>query len=102
MALDQSAFAYLKPTDRQMGDMGDARIAFAELAQKLSILLPDGPDKTHVLRVLRDAAMWANVAITRHADGAPRVEVIDDIGGPDKPRYPADHPAPSDLGSVPL
>ena len=30
------------------------------------------PDKTYVLRKLREVAMWANVSLTRHADGAPR------------------------------
>lgn len=34
--------------------------------------LPDGPDKTYVLRQLRDCAMWANIAITRYPDGSPR------------------------------
>jgi hypothetical protein len=33
--------------------------------------LPPEPDKTYVLRQLRDRAMWANVAITRQPDGTP-------------------------------
>lgn len=72
MTLDDSTFDYLKPTDEQMGIMTDTRAAFAELANSLEELLPDGPDKTHVMRMLRTAGMWANVAITRQPDGAPR------------------------------
>ena len=34
--------------------------------------LPDGPDKTFVIRAHRSNAMWANVAITRLPDGTPR------------------------------
>jgi hypothetical protein len=38
----------------------------------LEALLPDGPDKTFVIRAHRSNAMWANVAITRLPDGTPR------------------------------
>jgi hypothetical protein len=38
----------------------------------LENVLPDGPDKTYVLRKVREIGMWANVAITREADGKPR------------------------------
>ena len=34
--------------------------------------LPDGPDKTFALRNHRTTAMWANIAVTREADGSPR------------------------------
>lgn len=34
--------------------------------------MPDGPDKTFVIRNHRSNAMWANVAITRQPDGSPR------------------------------
>ena len=34
--------------------------------------LPDGPDKTFVIRAHRSTAMWAKVAITRLPDGTPR------------------------------
>jgi hypothetical protein len=72
MSLHPSTFEYLKPTDAQLSAMAVCRAAFAELASVLDAQLPDGPDKTFVLRRLRDAAMWANVAITRQPDGAPR------------------------------
>ena len=46
--------------------------AAAVYAGALDKELPDGPDKTYVLRAHRSNAMWCNVAITRHPDGAPR------------------------------
>ena len=52
--------------------MEQARSAFAELAVELYNIIPDGPDKTYLLRQLRDCGMWANVAITRNPDGSPR------------------------------
>ena len=67
-----SAFEYLNPTDEQKADMNQLRLAAKEYADVLNDVLHDGPDKTYVLRKLREVAMWANVAITRHADGSPR------------------------------
>jgi hypothetical protein len=73
MTLAASTFELVTPKQNdQVPRMAMAREAFAELAAKLNGLLPEGPDKTHVLRVVRDAAMWANVAITRQPDGSPR------------------------------
>ena len=72
MSLHESTFQYLAPTPDQTEDMKDVRALFSDLADKLDSILPDGPDKTHIFRVLRTAAMWANVTITRQPDGAPR------------------------------
>jgi len=91
---DPLLFDYLKPTERQMAQMAALRSAARMYFIVLERSLPDGPDKTYTLRKLREVAMWANVAITRQADGTPRTD--DDI------TYPSDHPAPGDLGSVPL
>lgn len=71
--LHPSTFEYLKPTDGQMEAMGDARLAASIYARCLNELVPDGPDKTYLLRKLREVAMWVNVAITRHPDGSPRI-----------------------------
>lgn len=71
MSLHPTTFEYLKPTDEQIAQMAIVRAA-ANYAAVLDANLPDGPDKTFVLRAHRSNAMWANVAITRHADGAPR------------------------------
>lgn len=72
--LHPSTFEYLKPTDHQLKIMAELRAAAAEYAAVLDALLPDGPDKSFALRAHRSNAMWANVAVTRHADGTPREE----------------------------
>lgn len=72
MTLHPTTFEYLKPTDAQVETMAKVRKASADYAAELDRLLPDGPDKTFVIRAHRSNAMWANVAITRQADGAPR------------------------------
>lgn len=72
MTLHESTFEYLKPTDEQLGTMATIRNASGAYATILDGLLPDGPDKTYILRELRTLAMWANVTITRNADGSPR------------------------------
>jgi len=41
-------------------------------AETLEELLPAGPDKTYVMRKLREVAMWANIALTRNPDGTPK------------------------------
>lgn len=72
MHLHESTFEYLKPTADQITAMATVRQAAAVYAKVLAENLPDGPDKTFVLRAHRSNAMWANVAITREADGTPR------------------------------
>lgn len=72
MTLHESTFAYLKPTDRQMDTMQGVRDDFRRLTSSLQQALPDGPDKTYVIRLIRTAAMWSHVAITRQPDGSPR------------------------------
>lgn len=70
--LHDSTFEYLKPTDDQLQRMAFTRNAFATFIADIDGHIPPGPDKTYLLRQLRTCAMWANVAITRHPDGAPR------------------------------
>lgn len=72
MALHPATFDYLAATERQRKTMEAARAAAKICADTFDDLLPDGPDKTYTLRKLREVAMWANVAITRQPDGAPR------------------------------
>ncbi len=72
MTLHESTFAYLQPTEQQIATMGTLRIGAAQYAALLDQLLPDGPDKTYILRRVRETAMWVNVAVTREADGTPR------------------------------
>lgn len=70
--LHESTFEYLKPTDAQLELMSDVRQDFKEFTKGIEENLPEGPDKTYVIRKLRECAMWANIAITRNADGSPR------------------------------
>lgn len=70
--MHDSTFQYLKPTEKQLGDMEIARKASSVYALTLETLVPDGPDKTYLIRKLREVAMWVNIAITRNPDGSPR------------------------------
>lgn len=72
MVLHKTTFQYLRPTEAQLGQMEAARTAASAYAIELEAILPDGPDKTYVLRKLREVAMWANIAITRNPDGSPK------------------------------
>lgn len=67
-----STYEYLKPTDDQIARMTRVRAAAKAYGDILDAELPDGPDKTFVIRNHRSNAMWVNVAITRNPDGTPR------------------------------
>ena len=70
--MHESTFEYLKPTDQQLEILNDVRSEFKDFQKSLDELLPEGPDKTYIMRKLREIAMWANVSITRKEDGSPR------------------------------
>lgn len=74
MSLNLEAFNYLQPTDAQIVTMADLRQRASVYMQAIEAAVPDGPDKTYLLRKLREVAMWANVAVTRQPDGTPRTE----------------------------
>jgi hypothetical protein len=76
MALHKDAFSYLRPTDRQVDMMDELRGGATQYAKLIDIAVPDGPDKTYILRKLREVAMWVNVAITRTTDGSPRSDMF--------------------------
>lgn len=67
-----STYEYLKPTDEQVAKMARVRAAAKVFSDVLETELPEGPDKTYVVRGHRANAMWANIAITRLPDGTPR------------------------------
>lgn len=69
-----STFKYLAPTENQLHTMEMLRSTTADYAANLEDNIPDGPDKTYIMRKLRELAMWINVAITRNPDGSPRSE----------------------------
>ena len=70
--MHSSTYEYLKPSDEQKSQMAEVRAAAAAYSAVLERVLPEGPDKTFVIRNHRSNAMWANVAITRLPDGTPR------------------------------
>lgn len=72
LALHKSTFQYLQPTEDQKADMQRLRDASENYAKEIIGVVPNGPDKTYILRRLREVAMWVNIAITRNADGSPR------------------------------
>jgi hypothetical protein len=65
-------FEYLKPSPAQIEQMAIVRKAAKDYCDILEQYVPEGPDKTFLIRAHRSNAMWANVAITRLADGTPR------------------------------
>lgn len=67
-----STFEYLKPSELEMEAMSAMRQAAKDYAAMVDAFVHEGPDKTYVMRKLREVAMWVNVAITRQADGSPR------------------------------
>jgi hypothetical protein len=71
MPLHYSTFQYIKPTDEQMLTMAKARDETAKYADFLEENLESGPDKTYIMRKLREVAMWVNICITRDSNGKP-------------------------------
>lgn len=72
--LHPNTFYNVTPTAIQSATMFDLREATRDYADFVSANLPDGADKTYILRRIRETAMWINVAVTREADGTPRSE----------------------------
>jgi len=72
MSLHPSTFEYLKPTEQQLDQMASLRAAARDYAEHLNFSLPEGPDKTYILRRVRETAMWVNICLTRLPDGTPR------------------------------
>ena len=70
--MHDSAFQYLTPTEEQKKSMQWVRDAALEFYNVLEAAVPNGPDKSYLVRKFREVAMWANVAITRGPDGEPR------------------------------
>lgn len=67
-----STYEYLKPSAEMLEKMACVRAAAKAYSEILEAELPDGPDKTFIIRAHRSNAMWANVSITRLPDGTPR------------------------------
>ena len=72
MMMHPTTYEYLQPTEVQIQQMARVRAAAKVFNDVLEKELPEGPDKTYVIRIHRTNAMWANVSITRLPDGTPR------------------------------
>lgn len=72
MTLHDETFNYITPSQEQLAQMRQARKAAAEYAKTIDQIVPEGPDKTYLLRKLREVSMWVNITITRQPDGTPR------------------------------
>ncbi len=70
--MHSTTFEYLKPSDAQVEQMAKVREAAAVYAAAILVNVPEGPDRTYLMRKHREVAMWANIAITRNPDGSPR------------------------------
>lgn len=70
--MHKSTYQYLKPSQEMLDKMSTVREAARVYSECLEANLPDGPDKTFIIRNHRSNAMWVNVAITRQPDGTPR------------------------------
>lgn len=72
MSMHPSTYEYLQPTEAQIATMARVRAAAKAFNDVLDAELPDGPDKTFVIRAHRSNVMWANICVTRLPDGTPR------------------------------
>lgn len=72
LTLHPSTFEYLKPTTGQLEIMDELHRATVHYASLLDSALDNGPDKTYILRRVRETAFWINVALTRNSDGSPK------------------------------
>jgi hypothetical protein len=70
--MDATTYEYLMPSEEQKTAMEAMRAAAKVYQAAIDAYVPDGPDKTFLIRSHRTTAMWANVAITRQPDGSPR------------------------------
>jgi hypothetical protein len=55
--MHSSTFEHLTPTDDQIEAMAKVRTAFAECAGHILVHVPEGPDRTYLLRKLRECGV---------------------------------------------
>ena len=70
--MDPATYEFLQPTEAQQEKIQRIRNAIRGLSEFLEQELPEGPDRTYLIRKLREVAMWANITITRDQYGVPR------------------------------
>lgn len=69
---DPDVFQYLKPTSAQQQDMDIIGQAAKDFVDAVHATVPEGPDRTYVIRKFRECVMWANTSIVKMPDGSPR------------------------------
>jgi len=70
--MHEDVFKHLDPKPEQLDKLKriqDASKAYAEVLEKE---VEDGPDRTYLMRNVRQVDMWAHEAVTRRSDGTPR------------------------------
>ena len=77
MSLHPATFDSIVLRPGQIEVMNYLRFRSKLYAEEIDRALDDGPDKTYLLRKLRETAMWINVALTRLPDGTPREQPFD-------------------------
>jgi hypothetical protein len=70
--MHKATFERLTPTEDQELSMVTMRSAFGLIVAAVVANVPEGPDRTYIVRQLRTCAMWCNMSITHNADGSPR------------------------------
>lgn len=72
MSMHPSTYRPLAPTDEQFEAMHELMEAASIYNDAIEAMVPEGADRTYILRKLREVAMWTNIALLRNADGSPR------------------------------
>jgi hypothetical protein len=72
MTLHPLMFQPVIPTEDQSARLETMRTAFMGLMKIIDDNVPDGPDRTYIVRQIRGASMWCSYSIMRNPDGSPR------------------------------
>jgi hypothetical protein len=72
ISMHEDTFQRLTPNDEQAAAIATMRSAFGLTVAAVLANVPEGPDRTYVIRQLRTCAMWCNMSITHQPDGSPR------------------------------
>lgn len=74
MKYDSSVFlTNASPAPGQIEAMKILNKAAKDYADVILELLEDGADRDYIIRRIREIAMWCNVCVLKHDDGADRV-----------------------------
>lgn len=70
--ISSKVFDKVIPNEEQAFLMEELKQKVFSLICFIDLDLPDGEDKKHAIRLVRNAMMWANVCILKDDNGAPR------------------------------